>query len=79
MALSVARSFGYEVAACASTGNLANAVAAHAAAAGMKSVVFIPADLERGKVAGTVVFGGEVIAVEGNYDDVNRLCAELSG
>jgi threonine synthase len=79
VALSVARSFGFEVAACASTGNLAMAVAAHAAAAGMKSVVFIPADLERGKVVGTVVFGGEVMAVEGNYDDVNRLCAELSG
>ncbi|MDQ4057706.1 MAG: threonine synthase, partial [Actinomycetota bacterium] len=79
VALSVARSFGLDVAACASTGNLANAVAAHAAAAGMRSVVFIPIDLERGKIAGTVVFGGEVIAVEGNYDDVNRLCAELSG
>ncbi len=79
VALSVARSFGFEVAACASTGNLANAVAAHAAAAGMRSVVFIPMDLERGKVAGTVVFGGEVIAAEGSYDDVNRLCVELSG
>ncbi|MGH2818240.1 MAG: threonine synthase [Actinomycetota bacterium] len=79
VALSVARSFGFEVAACASTGNLANAVAAHSAAAGMRSVVFIPDDLEAGKVAGTTVFGGDVIAVEGSYDDVNRLCAELSG
>jgi threonine synthase len=79
VALSVARSFGFEVAACASTGNLANAVAAHSAAAGMRSVVFIPDDLEAGKVAGTTVFGGEVVAVEGSYDDVNRLCAELSG
>lgn len=79
VALSAARSFGFEVAACASTGNLANAVAAHAAAAGMRSVVFIPHDLERGKVAATVIYGGEVIAVKGSYDDVNRLCAELSG
>ena len=79
VALSVARSFGFETAACASTGNLANAVAAHAAAAGMRSIVFIPSDLEEGKVAGTVIFGGEVVAVNGSYDDVNRLCAELSG
>jgi threonine synthase len=79
LALTVARSFGYEVAACASTGNLANAVAAHAAAAGMRSVVFIPAGLEQGKIAGTTVFGGRVIAVDGSYDDVNRLCGELAG
>ncbi len=79
VALSVARSFGRDVAACASTGNLANAVAAHASASGMKSVVFIPADLETGKVAGTVIYGGEVIAVDGSYDQVNRLCAELAG
>ena len=79
VALSVARSFGYEVAACASTGNLANAVAAHAASAGMRSVVFIPHDLEPAKVAATVVYGGDVVAIEGSYDDVNRLCAELSG
>ena len=78
VALSVARWFGYDTAACASTGNLANSVAAHAAAAGMSSVVFIPSDLEEGKVAGTVVFGGRVIAVDGSYDDVNRLCAELT-
>jgi threonine synthase len=79
VALSVARHFGYEVAACASTGNLANAVAAHAAAAGMRSVVLIPDDLEAGKVAATTVYGGEVIAVAGSYDEVNRLCVELSG
>jgi threonine synthase len=79
VAISVARSFGYEVVACASTGNLANAVAAHAAASGMQSVVFIPSNLELGKVAGTVIFGGNVISVDGSYDDVNRLCAELSG
>ncbi|MDQ3939911.1 MAG: threonine synthase [Actinomycetota bacterium] len=79
VALSVARSYGYKVAACASTGNLANAVAAHAAASGMDSVVLIPSDLEAGKVAGTTVFGGRVIEVDGSYDDVNRLCAELAG
>jgi threonine synthase len=79
VALSVARSFGYEVAACASTGNLANAVAAHAASAGMRSVVFIPHDLEPAKVGATTVYGGDVVAIEGSYDDVNRLCAELSG
>ena len=79
VALSAARMFGYEVAACASTGNLANAVAAHASAAGMDSVVFIPADLERGKIGATTVYGGRVVAIEGSYDDANRLCAELSG
>jgi threonine synthase len=79
VALSVARSFGFDTAACASTGNLANAVAAHAAASGMRSVVFIPSNLEEAKVAATAVYGGELIAVDGSYDDVNRLCAELSG
>ena len=72
-------SSGFKVAACASTGNLANSVAAHAAQAGMESVVFIPADLEPAKVVTTAVFGGRLIAVDGNYDDVNRLCAELAG
>ena len=66
------------MAACASTGNLANSVAAHAARAGMDSVVLIPHDLEAAKVTMTAVYGGTVIAVEGNYDDVNRLCAELT-
>ena len=79
VALSAARFFGYEVAACASTGNLANAVAAHASATGMSSVVFIPADLEAGKIGATTVYGGKVVAVEGSYDDANRLCAELAG
>lgn len=78
VALSVARSFGFDTAACASTGNLANAVAAHAAASGMRSIVFIPAGLEAGKIAATTVFGGTVIEVDGSYDDVNRLCSELS-
>jgi len=79
VALTKARELGLKVAACASTGNLANAVAAHAAQAGMESVVFIPSDLEAVKVLTTAVFGGQVIAVDGNYDDVNRLCSELSG
>ena len=78
VALTKARELGYKVAACASTGNLANAVAAHAARAGMRSFVFIPHDLEPGKVLTTAVYGGNLIAVEGNYDDVNRLCAELA-
>ena len=79
VALTKARELGFKVAACASTGNLANSVAAHAAHAGMESVVFIPFDLEAGKVVTTAVFGGKLVAVEGNYDDVNRLCAELAG
>src|SRR6202451_925802 len=79
VALTKARELGFKVAACASTGNLANSVAAHAARAGMQSVVFIPADLEPAKVVATAVYGGQLIAVNGNYDDVNRLCAELAG
>ncbi|MFN2586906.1 MAG: threonine synthase [Actinomycetota bacterium] len=78
VALSAARYFGYDTVACASTGNLANSVAAHAAAAGLRSIVFIPKDLERGKVVATAAFGGDVIAVDGSYDDVNRLCSELA-
>jgi threonine synthase len=78
VALSVARQFGFEVVGCASTGNLANSVAAHAAAHGLRSVVFIPADLEAGKIAASTVYGGEVIAIEGSYDDVNRLCVETA-
>jgi threonine synthase len=79
VALAKARELGYEVVACASTGNLANAVAAHAAAAGLESYVFIPADLEEQKVLATGVYGANVVAVRGTYDDVNRLCTELSG
>ena len=78
VALTKARQLGFKVAACASTGNLANSVAAHAARAGMESVVLIPYDLEKAKVTMTTVYGGTVIAVEGTYDDVNRLCAELT-
>jgi threonine synthase len=78
VALTKARQLGFKIAACASTGNLANSVAAHAARAGMESVVLIPHDLESAKVMMTAVYGGRVIAVEGSYDDVNRLCAELT-
>ncbi len=78
VALAKAREMGYKVASCASTGNLANSVAAHAARAGMRSVVFIPFDLEPAKVVMTSVFGGQVVAIDGSYDDVNRLCAELA-
>lgn len=79
VALTRARELGFDVVGCASTGNLANAVAAHAAASGLKSVVFIPHDLEAGKIVTTAVYGGVVIAVKGSYDDVNRLCAEIAG
>ncbi|HEX3454448.1 MAG TPA: threonine synthase [Gaiellaceae bacterium] len=79
VALAKALEFGFKVAACASTGNLANAVAAHAAHAGLQSFVFIPADLEQGKIVTTAVYGGNVVAIDGNYDAVNRLCAELAG
>ncbi|GAC1307227.1 MAG: threonine synthase [Acidimicrobiales bacterium] len=78
VALTKARELGFKVAACASTGNLANSVAAHAARAGMRSYVFIPHDLEQQKVVTTAVYGGNLIAIEGTYDDVNRLCAELA-
>src|SRR5580693_7663038 len=78
VALTKARELGFKVAACASTGNLANSVAAHAARAGMASVVLIPSDLEKAKVTMTAVYGGTLVAVDGTYDDVNRLCAELT-
>jgi threonine synthase len=78
VALAKAIELGYDVVACASTGNLANAVAAHAAAAGLESYVFVPADLEEQKILATGVYGTHLIAVDGNYDDVNRLCTELS-
>jgi threonine synthase len=78
VALTKAREFGLDVGACASTGNLANAVAAHAAKAGMGACVFIPSDLEQGKIVATAVYGAVLVAVKGNYDDVNRLCAEIA-
>jgi threonine synthase len=79
VALSRARELGFEVVACASTGNLANSVAANAASAGLKSYVFIPADLEQGKIVNSLVYGTNLVKIRGNYDDVNRLCTELSG
>jgi threonine synthase len=78
VALSAARAFGYTTVSCASTGNLANSVAAHATSAGLRSVVFIPHDLEQGKVVQTAVYGQTLVAVEGTYDDVNRLCSEIA-
>jgi len=79
IAVAKAQELGYRVVACPSTGNLANAVAAHSAAAGLDSYVFIPADLEEQKVLATGVYGTNLVAVRGSYDDVNRLCTELSG
>ena len=77
VALSKAREFGYTTVACASTGNLANSVAAHAAEGGFECYVFIPSDLEQNKVLGNLIYGAQVVAVDGVYDDVNRLCAEV--
>jgi threonine synthase len=77
VASSVAREFEFDTLACASTGNLANSVSAHSARAGMKAIVFIPADLEQGKVIGSAVYTPTLVAVDGSYDDVNRLCSEL--
>ncbi len=79
VALSKAVEFGFDTVACASTGNLANSVAANAAAAGLDAYVLIPHDLEGTKVLGTLVYGAKVIAIRGTYDDVNRLCSEISG
>ncbi len=78
IALSKAREFGFSTVSCASTGNLANSTAAIAAYAGLDCCVFIPSDLEAGKVLGTVIYGPKVMAVEGNYDQVNRLCCEVA-
>jgi threonine synthase len=77
VAATKAREFGLKTLACASTGNLANSVSAHAARAGMEAFVFVPADLEKGKLLGSSVYGANLIAVDGSYDDVNRLCSEL--
>jgi len=78
VALENARRLGFETIACASTGNLANAVAAAASRAGLKSVVFVPSNLEDGKIVTTAVYGGVLVAIDGNYDDVNRLCTEVA-
>lgn len=77
IAITKAIEFGFDTVACASTGNLANAVSAHAACARLTSVIFIPEDLEPGKIIGSAVYGPRTIAVRGNYDDVNRLCSEI--
>jgi threonine synthase len=79
VALSRARELGFTTVACASTGNLANSVAANAAAAGLKAYVFIPSDLEQGKIVNSLIYGAQVIGIRGHYDEVNRLCAEIAG
>jgi threonine synthase len=79
VALSRARELGFTTVACASTGNLANSVAANAAAAGLKAYVFIPSDLEQGKIVNSLIYGADVIGIKGHYDEVNRLCAEIAG
>lgn len=77
VALTAGRALGFTRFACASTGNLANSVAAHAARVGTPSIVFIPGDLETGKIVTSAVYGGDLVAIDGSYDDVNRLCSEL--
>ena len=79
VALSRAAELGFKTVACASTGNLANSVAANAASVGMKAYVFIPADLEEGKILNSLVYGAQVVGIKGHYDEVNRLCAEIAG
>ena len=78
IASSKALEFGFETLACASTGNLAGSVAAHAAKAGLRAVIFIPADLEPSKIAGALAYSPTLVAVDGNYDDVNRVCSEIA-
>ncbi len=78
VAISKAVEFGFDTVGCASTGNLANSVAAHAAHCGIKCYVMIPHDLEQGKVLGSLIFGPNVVRIRGNYDDVNRLCTEIA-
>jgi len=78
VALANARSFGFDTVACSSTGNLANSVAAQAAREGFKAWIFIPADLEPAKILGTQIFGAQVVPISGNYDQVNRLCSQIS-
>jgi threonine synthase len=79
VALSKAKELGFTTVACASTGNLANSTAANAAAAGLDCWVLIPHDLEAGKVLGTLIYGPRLVRINGTYDDVNRLCSEISG
>jgi len=79
VALSRAQELGFDTVACASTGNLANSVAANAASAGLRAFVFIPSDLEPGKIVNSLIYGASVIGIKGHYDEVNRLCAEIAG
>ena len=79
VALSRAKELGFTTVACASTGNLANSVAANAASAGLRAYVFIPSDLEQGKIVNSLIYGASVIGIKGHYDEVNRLCAEIAG
>ncbi|WP_096301138.1 threonine synthase [Jatrophihabitans sp. GAS493] len=78
VAMTAARELGFTRIACASTGNLANSVAAHAARIGMDSIVFIPSDLEPAKIVQSSIYGTTLVGIQGSYDDVNRLCSELS-
>ena len=78
VAVTMAREFGFKAVSCASTGNLANATAAHAAKAKLECYVFVPEDLERAKILATEAYGAKVVAVKGNYDEVNRLCSEVA-
>lgn len=78
VAISKAREFGFDTVSCASTGNLANSVSAHAARAGLRCFIFIPADLEQGKIIGSTIYGPRAVGIRGNYDDVNRLCSEIA-
>ncbi len=78
VAVTKALEFGFDTVACASTGNLGNSVAAHAARTGLRCFIFIPADLEVGKVVGSLVYNPTLVAIRGNYDEVNRLCAEIA-
>src|SRR5713226_5974853 len=78
VAISKAREFGFTTVSCASTGNLATAVAAHAARAGLRCIIFMPEGVEAGKIVGSTIYGARVITIRGNYDDVNRLCSEIA-
>jgi threonine synthase len=78
VAITKAREFGFTTVSCASTGNLATAVAAHAARAGLKCYIFMPEGVESGKIVGSTIYGAQVITIRGNYDDVNRLCSEIA-
>lgn len=78
VAITKAKEFGFDTVSCASTGNLGNAVAAHGAQAGLKRIIFIPADLEHGKIVASLIYRPTLVAVAGNYDEVNRLCSEIA-